>query len=393
MVTKKDMAVAILATFCLTSTLFMAIPIKSQVGTTSSNEYDPWIDTNDDGIIDIFDIAALALAFGAEGTPINKTALILELQSRVDSLNASLIDLMNQLDNIYEVEIAAYCSYENRSLVVGIAKDDALSSFNTSHKFILFGNHTFTVPAIGPDNYVFTHWSTGNNETTITISSSGQYIAYYQPPAPDWFDGLVGYWKFDDGEGTIAFDSSGYGNNGTINGPVWIGGKYGWALDFDGVNDWVEVPKNPSLNIVNGITVAAWVYLKASTVSGVILSSWWDGTEPDRGIGLSLLPGYFYFGVIDDNNCLLVPFSFGINMWYYLVATWDGSVSKAYVNGVEIGSRSTSGSFTNQNVNLGIGSDINPFAWCFNGTIDEVTIYNRALSQEEILGHYLYPPP
>src|SRR4030042_2590068 len=119
--------------------------------------------------------------FGAEGTPINKTALLLELQSRVDSLNASLIDLMNQLDNIYEVEIAAYCSYENRSLVVDIAKDGTSSGFNTTHKFILFGNHTFTVPAIEPDSYVFTHWNTESTETTISISSSGQYIAYYQP--------------------------------------------------------------------------------------------------------------------------------------------------------------------------------------------------------------------
>jgi len=86
MVTKKDMAVAILATLCLTSTLFMAVPIKSQDGTISSNEYDPWIDTNDDGIIDIFDIAKLALAFGAEGEPINKTALLLDLLARVEAL-------------------------------------------------------------------------------------------------------------------------------------------------------------------------------------------------------------------------------------------------------------------------------------------------------------------
>jgi hypothetical protein len=87
---KKDLAIAILATFCLTSTLFMITTSKSQSGITASNEYDPWIDTNDDGIIDIFDLAKLALAFGAEGEPLNKTAMLLELQDRADSVDRRL---------------------------------------------------------------------------------------------------------------------------------------------------------------------------------------------------------------------------------------------------------------------------------------------------------------
>jgi hypothetical protein len=311
MVTKKDIAVAILATFCLTSTLFMVIPIRSQVSTNSANEYDPWIDTNDDGIIDIFDIAALALAFGAEGTPINKTALLLELQNRLDELEERVLFL----ERIHNLPI-------------------------------------------------------------------------------NWSDGLVGYWKFDEGEGTIALGSSGYGNNGTLlNGPTWVDGRYGKALSFDGVNDYVEVTQSSSLDIANSVSVTAWVYPKAFPASGIILSRWYDGTNPDRGIVLHLMPGSYHFGVIDDNNHLYVPFSFEINKWYYLAATWDGSVSKAYVNGVEIGSRSTSGSFTNQNLNLGIGSDINPINEHFNGTIDEVMIYNRALSEEEVFAHYIYPPP
>ena len=87
---KKDLVIAILATFCLTSTLFMITPTRSQSGITASNEYDPWIDTNDDGIIDIFDLAKLALAFGAEGEPLNKTAMLLELQDRADSVDRRL---------------------------------------------------------------------------------------------------------------------------------------------------------------------------------------------------------------------------------------------------------------------------------------------------------------
>jgi len=83
---KKRCLVMCLLTFCLTITLLVAV--------TSSVEYDPWMDTNDDGLIDIVDIVNLAIRFGEEGTPINKTALLLELQARVDELNATLTSLV-----------------------------------------------------------------------------------------------------------------------------------------------------------------------------------------------------------------------------------------------------------------------------------------------------------
>jgi len=102
MVTKKDMAVAILATFCLTSTLFMIMPTRSQ---TETPEYDPWTDLNDDGIIDIFDIVQVALAFGAEGTPINKTALLLELLNRINSLNNTIMQQQTIINNLNETVV------------------------------------------------------------------------------------------------------------------------------------------------------------------------------------------------------------------------------------------------------------------------------------------------
>jgi len=79
---KRDLIIVVLAIFCLTATLFMILPIQSSPG----NGYDPWLDTNDDGKIDIKDIAATAKAYGTTGTPINKTALLLDLQSRVETL-------------------------------------------------------------------------------------------------------------------------------------------------------------------------------------------------------------------------------------------------------------------------------------------------------------------
>lgn len=90
MTSKKDLFVAIVATFCLTATLFLIIPTRSQ---SQPRTYDPWVDTNDDGTIDIYDAIILSSIFGTSGTPVNKTALLLELESRVDSLNSSLLNL------------------------------------------------------------------------------------------------------------------------------------------------------------------------------------------------------------------------------------------------------------------------------------------------------------
>jgi len=82
-ITKKDLIIAVIATFCLTSTLFMILPTRSSSNTEA---YDAWLDVNDDGNINILDISSLAIVFGASGNPINKTALLLELQSKVQTL-------------------------------------------------------------------------------------------------------------------------------------------------------------------------------------------------------------------------------------------------------------------------------------------------------------------
>ena len=73
--------------------------------------------------------------------------------------------------------------------------------------------------------------------------------------------GLVGYWAFDEGSGTIAYDSSGFANNGTTtNGPSWTNGKVGGGMEFDGTNDYVDVRDSDSLDITNEITIEFWIY-------------------------------------------------------------------------------------------------------------------------------------
>jgi len=81
----------------IVSVLLVSLFVTNVLLAQSDGEYDPWIDTNDDGIIDINDVAAMGSIYGASGTPINKTALLLELQSKIDSLNATVTTLQSDL--------------------------------------------------------------------------------------------------------------------------------------------------------------------------------------------------------------------------------------------------------------------------------------------------------
>jgi len=93
---RKDFIILVLVGFFLAVTLYPRTTSSQSIA--SAGGYDPWIDYNDDGKIDYLDLYMLAKAYGTSGTPINKTALLLELQYKVDSLNASLLDLEGRVD-------------------------------------------------------------------------------------------------------------------------------------------------------------------------------------------------------------------------------------------------------------------------------------------------------
>ena len=190
----------------------------------------------------------------------------------------------------------------------------------------------------------------------------------------------VGIWLFDEGSGTNAKDSSGKGNDGEIYDAQWVDGKFGKALQFDGgTGEFIEVPDHDSLNLTDEITITAWVNRK-----GLGTGSW----EPILKKGLSYGVGYivadqkFSFGLATDIN----PWSdYPINKtiqdeeWYHLACTYDKSVEKlkVYLDGELKKEYDLKGSIKVNTNNVKIGSG-------FNGTIDEVAIFNQALTQGEI---------
>lgn len=197
---------------------------------------------------------------------------------------------------------------------------------------------------------------------------------------------LIGYWKFDEGTGDIAYDASGYGNDGTlIYNPTWSDGISGGALDFDGVDDHVAVSKNAVVGLTHG-TVSAWVYPNELTSD-----NWFFAYAMDSYKGVALCADYSgrVCGQLNQGSGDVIrgntPGLVKVGEWNYLTMTWNSSQAKLYVNGIPDKEVANSGYPQDYNSSLLFGADsfVRDY-FSFNGKIDEVKIYSRALSSEEI---------
>jgi hypothetical protein len=216
--------------------------------------------------------------------------------------------------------------------------------------------------------------------------------------------GLVGYWKFDEGSGTVAHDSSGNAISGTIYGALWTAGMSGNALHFDGANSYVEVPNSADLN-PTAITLMAWVKFSGfpdftihphnpnSHIVG-------KGTGPNNGYELrqdcgdtdEYGPPEFRFCMLENNVWYSVVSTTKLvtDEWYDVAATYDGSTMRLYVNGTLEDQETFNVAMLGNTNNLLIGAlNQPPNEYRINGTIDEVKIYNRALTSDEVYNDYL----
>jgi len=98
-----------------------------------------------------------------------------------------------------------------------------------------------------------------NRSPKVALIALACLLAATNGATADLNDGLVGYWRFDEGEGGTAYDYSGHGNHGTIEGAAWTDGIYGNALYFDGVDDYVSIGDSPGFDTGDEITVGAWI--------------------------------------------------------------------------------------------------------------------------------------
>jgi hypothetical protein len=191
---------------------------------------------------------------------------------------------------------------------------------------------------------------------------------------------------FDEAAGTTATDASGHGNNGTLTGATrTTAGKFGGALSFNGVSDTVTVADTDSLDLTSEMTLEAWVKPSAAgnwrtailkeTAAGLAYALYasTDASTPAAYVNLG--------GALDQSAAGAAALS--TTDWTHLAATYDGATVRLYVNGALAGSASLSGALTTSAGALRIGGN-SVWGEFFAGLIDEVRVYNRALSAAEI---------
>jgi glucose/arabinose dehydrogenase len=232
-------------------------------------------------------------------------------------------------------------------------------------------NATVTVTATGATG------SPASIPVTLTVAPGGTT----PPPA-----GLVGAWGFEETSGTTAGDSSGNSNTGTISGATRTTGHAGNGLTFDGVNDMVTIADSNSLDLTTGMTLEAWVRPAAlgTTWRTVVLKE-----QPNQlvyalyaGTDTASRPAGHVFTTSDRG--LLGPSALPLNTWSHLAMTWDGTTQRMYVNGAQVSSTALTGTARTSTSPLRIGGNTVWPEW-FNGVLDDVRVYNRALTAAEVL--------
>lgn len=220
---------------------------------------------------------------------------------------------------------------------------------------------------------------------TDTIGGTGATVTDTIPMAV-LDNTLIGQWTFDAGDisGTTAFDRSGQGNDGTLtNGPTQITGKVGGALNFDGANDFVDINNDLTYRFgTANFSVVA--YLKTTSAGTVIAVGKNSGSGSDYWFGYS--SGRAAFSINGATNQEVSPYA-NNNIFHLIVGVRSSGVTTIYVDGVAEQSMSAPGA-TNPGGNLRIGRFGTASSFYFPGAIDEVRVYNRALTATEITNIY-----
>ena len=198
---------------------------------------------------------------------------------------------------------------------------------------------------------------------------------------------LIGWWRLDEGSGTMAFDSSGYGNDARFEGsPMWVDdGKLGKALRFNGSSDYLAAPDSESLDI-NGdqLSIAAWINGEDWPAANHVARK-----VADTGTGsiyiLRVQPDSVrvYLNTSAGETIIQGTTALTTNEWFHIALTYDGAEARIFVNGQLDVSSDVSGELTQSNNELRIGRG-EPAGY-FVGMIDDVRLYNHALTESELL--------
>ncbi len=263
-------------------------------------------------------------------------------------------------------------------------------------QFLLNGVNLGTEDIAAPYTVSWNTIGTANGNYTLTARArdAAGNLGNSTPVVVTVFNNnLVLALGFSQGSGTTATDNSGNNNNGTLtNGPAWsASGKYGSAVLFDGTDDFINIPDASSIDLTNGMTMEAWV--NPSNVTGFKTIICKDRTTSNYTYTLAANNNTTTVAnqrpssrlrIGSANQTVTGTSKLALNTWTHVASTYDGATFRLYVNGVQVSSLAVTGNITVTTDPLRIGGTTALSGQYFAGLIDEVRIYNRALTQAEI---------
>lgn len=203
---------------------------------------------------------------------------------------------------------------------------------------------------------------------------------------------LVGLWHMNEGSGTQTADASSYGYHGSLMGAQWTtGGMSGNALVFDGVNDYVRIGNQPALDMDATMTLSAWIFPTGpgggGAYGGIIINK--EGEYEIARMASGEITWALNHGGVSW-NWIFTGFVAPLNTWTHIALVYDGTSVKTYGNGVLQHTIAMTGAIGHESGYPGaydfwIGArqevSYNQF---FQGKIDEVGVYNNALTASQI---------
>lgn len=255
-------------------------------------------------------------------------------------------------------------------------------------------NSTYTIASTTTDD-------TGSYAVVVTNSlgsatSSTATLTVIGPLSP------TGNWTFNDGNGTVATDSSGFGNNGTLmgnGGATWVTGFSGTGIQFNGTSNWVAFGTGPSVAGTNNFTVAAWIKTTAAT-AGVVIQQRDSGFNGEYGFDVNAngTLQFFVYGSSAYEFNFATTAAVNDGNWHHVVAVRNGLAGNIYIDGALAATATgTAVSPLLSTIGTYVGRDVRNNNNNFDGIIDEVLEYNAtaltATDVSNLYNSYLSSPP